>query len=324
LDPEELKERLFDGAVQCIVYTPLDEKTGEVDYEGLGNNIRFLVDNARGKKLVLTPCGSNSEFYALSDEEQRRVIQTVADEAKGKLLIVAGSGAAGTRLAVKRAKQAEEAGADGLLVVLPYYHVPNEDGMYQHYKAVAKAVDIGVQVYNNPFVSKCYVKPPLMDRITDIPGVVAVKECTDSVTMFAEQMKRAGKKVPILNSGVPLWVGTYLHSPGFISIVSNYAPRPELEVLDAILKSDMEQVKKYEERMRPLEEFYGKVAAAHGPECTYIGGPLQVMYIAVSKAAMNLMGLHGGTPMLPLVGLSKAEEKELHKILVQIGVKKAS
>jgi len=323
MKPEELSKKLFEGVVQCIVATPFREDNQEVDFEGLRENVRFLVDKCKGKPLVLTPCGSTSEFYTLSPEEREKVIKTVVDEANGELLVIAGAAHSGTRRTVDMCKMAEDVGADGVMVVMPYYHIPNEEGMYQHYKAIAEEINIGIQVYNNPFTSKCYIKPPLMNRIVDIPGVAAVKENTTNMETFYNHMQLAGKKVPVLCGMGEFYfaIEALFGCPGFISGMANYAPEIPLKLLEAAKKRDFGKVMEIIEKLRPLEEFHGKVAVAHAPACTEIGGPDTYMYISIMKEAMNLMGLKGGVPRLPLLSISETEKKELDEVLKRIGAK---
>lgn len=323
MDPEKLSEKLFEGSVQCIVATPFRESDQEIDFYGLRENIRFLIDKCEGKPLVLTPCGSTSEFYTLSPEERGKVLKTVVDEVNGKFLVIAGAAHSGTKRTVEMCRMAEDVGADGVMVVMPYYHVPNEEGMYQHYKAIAENLNIGVQVYNNPFTSKCYIKPALMNRIVDIHGIAAVKENTINLETFSSHMQLAGKKVPILCGMGEFYFAleALFGCPGFISSVANYAPEVSLELLYAARKKNFGKMMETIERLRPLREFHGKIAAAHAPACTETGGPDTYMYIGIMKEAMNLMGLNGGVPRLPLLSISKAEKRELDEILKKIGVK---
>ncbi len=322
MNPEEFRDRLRDGAVVCINATPF-RGDGDIDFEGLRENIRFLVDECRGKPLVLTPCGSTSEFYTLSPDERERVIKTVVDEANGKLLVVPGTAHSGTRRAVEHSRVAEDLGADGVMVVMPYYHVPNEEGMYQHYKAVAEGINIGVMIYNNPDTSKCYIKPPLMARMADIPGIAAVKENTRDLYMYHQHMKMSGDKIPLLCGVGEFWFAleALLGCPGFISSMANYVPEIPLELLDAAREKNFDKVGEMIDRLHPFFQFGDKVAEAHGPSSTLIGGPDTYMYIGVMKEAMNIMGLSGGIPRLPLLKIDEKEKKELAEVLTKIGAR---
>ena len=118
---EELKARM--KGVYVVQATPFTE-TGEVDVEGLRENTRFLLNQSAGRHITLVPAGSTGEFYALSDEDRKKVIRTVVDEVKGKVTVLAGTAQAATGETLRMSRYAEEMGADGVQVVLPYYHVP--------------------------------------------------------------------------------------------------------------------------------------------------------------------------------------------------------
>ncbi|MEM3653580.1 MAG: dihydrodipicolinate synthase family protein, partial [Candidatus Bathyarchaeia archaeon] len=154
MEPEKLKERL--KGVFVVVATPFNEKD-ELDEEGLRYNLNFLVEKGKGKPLSLIIAGSTGEFYALSEEEHKRLIKIAVDEVNGKLVLIAGTGQAGTKNALKISKYAEDVGADGVMVVLPYYHVPTENGMYQHFKTIAEGIEVGMLIYNNPDTTKTYI-----------------------------------------------------------------------------------------------------------------------------------------------------------------------
>lgn len=123
------------GAVVCVQLTPF-KGNEDVDYEGLKENNQFLVEKSKGEPLVLVPAGNTGEKYALTDEEWKKVIKTVVDAANGKVPVIPSASHSGTRPALERAKYAQDVGADGVMVVLPYYHVPEEEGLYLHYKKI--------------------------------------------------------------------------------------------------------------------------------------------------------------------------------------------
>lgn len=321
MKPEELKEKL--SAVLVVMVTPFT-KNDEVNVEGLRENTRFLVEEGAGRPLVLVPTGSTGEFYTLSDEERKKVIKIVVDEANGKLPVIAGTAQAGTKQTLMMSKYAEDVGADGVMVVLPYYHVPSEEGMYQHYKTIAEGINIGVLIYNNPDTTKCHINPPLMAKLAEVPGIVGDKENTKNLMTYYLIKKLAGDKMPILCGLGEFWFSleALMGCPGYISGMANYAPGISLELLDAAMKRDFEKVWKIIERLRPLLEFQQKVDAAHGPTTTILpkGYEESYMWLAVIKEAMNLSGLCGGSPRLPILPLTKKEKEELSKVLTNIGI----
>ena len=322
MKPRELKRRL--RGVVVVMATPFT-KSDEVDVAGLRENTRFLVQKGAGKPLILVPTGSTGEFYTLSDEERRLAIKTVVDEANGKAPVVAGTAHAGTRSTVLMSKYAQDVGADGVMVVLPYYHVPSEQGMYEHYRTVAEALKIGVVIYNNPDTSKVYIKPELMSRLADVEGIVGEKENTSNLMTYYRMMKQVGPKMPVLCGLGEFWfhLEALLGCPGYISMIANYAPQISLELFTAAERKDFPAAQAVIKRLGPLYDFESKVAAAHGPSTTILPFGMTGSYewLAIMKEAMNLVELHGGAPRLPIQPLTEKERDELSKVLDQIGVK---
>ncbi|HDD34373.1 MAG: hypothetical protein DRK00_04730 [Thermoprotei archaeon] len=329
MKPEELREYYRRGAVMVVQLTPFNEHE-ELDIEGLRANTSFLVENRKYGRLVLTPAGSTGEFYTLNDEEWRKVVKTVVDEANGKVPVVAGAGHSGTRPAIERAKYAEDIGADGVMVVLPYYHVPEEEGLYLHYRRIAESVDIGVVVYNNPDVSKIYMKPRLLKRLVEeCDNVVAVKENTPYVPTLYEQVRLVGRRVPVLQGRGEWWFAAtvFLGVRGYVSGYANFMPRFSLELLEAGLRGDYEKLRRLLEWLEPYEEFISRMCEKYGPSTTILPYPYISSYMiyAVMKATMDLLGLRGGSMRLPLLNLREEDKEELKRIIFEkLGLEKLS
>jgi len=304
--------------VDIILMTPFN-KDGSLDLEGMRANIRWLVERTAGKDFILTPAGSGSEFYTMSDDECKAVIKMVVEEVKGKNVVMAGAGRAGTRETIKACQDAESVGADGVMVVPPYYHVPTEEGMYQHYKQVAESVgkDFGIMVYNNPAVSGSWIKPPLMAKLSKIPNIIALKE--NSVNVFSYYaMQRAldpNDMVTLCGWGELVFscMASY-GARGFISFGANYAPDLAYSVYEAVTAGDSNKVAELINSMAPYDSFVDKVTANHGPH-TGIGAAGGYMVIGVIKATMDILGLRGGEVRLPLVGINEEEKAELRDVL---------
>jgi len=184
MKPDEFRERC--KGIVPVQYCPYEENF-KVDIEGLKENTEFLVDFAeKGKRdLVIMTNGSTTEWYANSIEEQREVIKTVVETADGRVPVVAGASQAGTAETIKMARYAEEAGADCAMVVLPYYHTPTREGLYRHFKAVAESVKIGVMIYTNPDVSGTLIDTGLLQRLSKLENIVAIKDNNPNVAEYA-------------------------------------------------------------------------------------------------------------------------------------------
>jgi len=321
MEPDKFREFLMRGAVVCVQLTPF-KKNEDVDYEGLKENTRFLIEKSRGEPLVLVPAGSTGEKYALTDEEWKKVIKTVVDVANGKVPVMPGASHSGTRAALERAKYAQDVGADGVMVVLPYYHVPEEEGLYLHYKKICDSLEIGVMIYNNPDVSKIYMKPHLLKRLVDdTDNIVAVKENTPFIQTLYRQIKAVGDKVPILQGRGEWWFAAtvFLGVRGYISGYANFMPEISFDLLKAGLNGNFSRVKEIMEKLNPYEEFIAKMCSKYGPSTTILPYPYVSSYMVygVLKATMDMLGLRGGHMRLPLLDLKEEDKKELERIVFE-------
>jgi len=300
-----------------IVQTTPFNKDGSLDLEGMRANTRWLLERTAGKDFILTPLGSTGEAYAMSDDERKAVIKMVVEEVKGKNVVLAGAAHAGTPETIKMCQYAESIGADGAMVVLPYYHVPTEEGMYQHYKQIAESVNIGIMIYNNPDVSGSWIKPALMAKLSKIPNIIAVKENTPYImSYYAMQRALDPNDAPVLcGMGEQMFSFVALYGcPGFISSAANYAPELSYSIYKAGAARDFNKLTEIVDSIAPYYSFIDKVTANHGPH-TGISEAGGNMYVGVEKASMDIVGLRGGEVRLPLVGLNEEEKAELRDIL---------
>ncbi len=301
-----------------IVQTTPFNKDGSLDLEGMRANTRWLLERTAGKDFIFTPLGSTGEFYAMSDDECKAVINMVVEEAKGKNVIITGGvGRPGTYETIKMCQYAESVGADGVQVILPYYAVPTEEGMYQHYKQIAESVNIGIMVYNFPAVSGSWIKPPLMAKLSKIPNIIVVKENTPSIISYYAMRKAVDPKDMVILCGLGELMFSFealYGCPGFVSSIANFAPDVSYSVYEAVTAGDSNKVDEIITSMAPYSRFGAKVAANHGPH-TGVGVVGGWASLAVLKASMDIVGLRGGKVRLPLVSLNEQERDELRSIL---------
>ena len=321
MKPEELREYLFNGAVLVVQLTPF-RKDGKIDYEGLKRNTSFLVEKRHYGPLVLIPVGSTGEKYSVTDEEWKSIVKTVVDVANGKVPVIPGASHSGTMVALERSKYAEDIGADGVMIVLPYYLVPEEEGLYLHYKKIADSIDIGVMIYNNPDVSKVYMKPHVLKRIVEnTDNIVAVKENTPYIPTLYEQIKTVGDKVPILQGRGEWWFAAtaFLGVRGYISGHTNFMPEFCIDLLRAGLNGDYVKLKELMKKLDPFEEFVAKMCKKYGPSTTILPYPYVGSYMiyGVYKATMDMLGLAGGYMRLPMLDLKDEDKEELEKIIFE-------
>jgi len=320
---EKLREYFSKGAVQVVMVTPFKYGSEEVDYDALRQLTEFLVEHRYYGPLVLTPTGSTGEFYALNDEEWKKAVKTVVDIASGKVPVVVGASYAGTKVAIERVKYAEDIGADGAMIVLPYYHIPVEEGLYEHYKKICESANIGIVVYNNPHVSKIYMRPHILKKLVETTNnVVAVKENTPNIAMLNAQIKAVGDKIAVLNGIGEWWFGAtvFLGVRGFVSGYANFMPKPVLDLLKAGLNGDYPKLKELMDKFWILDQFVAKMNLKYGPTTSILPEPYVQSYMiyGVIKAAMDILGLNGGSVRLPLINISDEDKKELEKILFDV------
>jgi len=313
--------------VFVVQITPFN-KDGSLDLEGMRAHTRWLLERMSGKDFVFVPEGSNGEFFVQSEDEWKAVIKMVVEEVNGRNLVLAGAGQAGTRETIKRCQYAQSVGADGVLVVLPYYVPPEEEGVYQHYKHITESVDIGVVLYNNSLVSGSWVRPPLMAKLAKIPNFVAVKENTSSVISF-RLMQKAVEPDAIVLCGRGEEIFPFVAPfgcPGLVSFLANFAPELSYSMYEAAATKDFNRVDEIANRFSPFfkdpeivkcmppgSSFTAKVSASHGPSAGIRPGAS--MQFAEIKAAMDMLGLRGGHVRLPLIDLTQEEKAELANIL---------
>ena len=293
----------LEGAYTALV-TPFDA-SGALDEDAYRNLIRAQIKaGIRG----LVPCGSTGEAATLMHEEYRRAIEIACEESRGDVPVIAGVGTNATWKAVEGAREAESLGADALLVLAPYYNKPTQDGIVEHFRAVAKESRLPVVAYNIPGRTGVNIAPKTMARIAkELPTVVAVKEAAGSLDQVSEilQYTSSLKRAFTVLSGddsltVPMMsVG----ARGVISVVSNVAPRQTQALCDAALKGD-----------------YKKAAALH----LKLFPLIKALFVETNpipvKAALAMMGACRPEPRLPLTPLTAANRPALKKALKEHGL----
>ena len=324
MELEKLKNEL--SSVCVILFTPFDDED-EIDEDGYRQNISFLIEKSKGhtEKLIFVAGGSLGEFYALTEDELKKIIKIAVDEVGGKAIVIAGTAHSGTKPSLKMSQYAKDVGADGVLVVLPYYHIPSWEGMYQHYKTIASGLDIGVIVYNNPDTTKAYINPELMPRIVDIPNVIGIKENSTNLATIRKIMKldHEGKARVIGGKGEFLYAACIpFGMSGFVSSYANFYPEFSLDLLKVGKMGDVKAAwKLIEEKFMPLQDFVDEVtkkrkSISSAPQLTSL-----YAYLAVRKAVMPLIGLSGsGKTRLPIIPITEEEKEKLKDVIEVMGL----
>ena len=326
MSPEKFKDKC--KGIFPVQFCPMTED-GELNLEGLRENTQFLVDFAKkgNKDVVVITNGSTTEFYANTIEEQKNVIKTTVETVGGEIPVVVGVSHSGTKETVKMAKYAEEVGADCVLVVHPYYHTPTRQGLYEHYKRVADAVEIGVMLYNNPSVSGVLLPPSLLKELSKIENIVAMKDNSGLALKYLQySLKTDPDDMVLINGNGELKflgsIGYGLRYKGFVTHFANFAPSFSYRIYELAMEGKLEEAYEALKETLPywdlLSELAGKQESVSILPESYRAN---LMYMSAGKAAMDLVGLNGGPLRLPLMSLTEKEKEKLDEVLKEIGIK---
>ncbi|MHA1839779.1 MAG: dihydrodipicolinate synthase family protein [Candidatus Ranarchaeia archaeon] len=300
-------------------------KDDQLDVEGIIKNIDYLRRKGKGKDMVVVCATSIGEFYALSREEHYQVVETVVEAVDSEFPIIAGTGHTGTKEALVLSKKADDLGVDYVMVSLPYYHIPSEEGLYKHFKTIADGIECGLIVYNNPGTSKCYIRPPLMQKLAEIPNIVGVKETYPGIMPFF-WMKRLvdPKKCAVLCGWGDLYYSfeALYQTPGFFSVSAVFAPDHSFALYEAAQRGDLAAIRQAIENMMPFIEFYRKITMNRSPSTSILPEhfPKNMIILSVIKSALDHLGLHGGHVRLPIDNLSENEKTELKAVMKKMGL----
>jgi 4-hydroxy-tetrahydrodipicolinate synthase len=238
---------MFKGAIVAII-TPF--RNGQIDEEALRKLIEFQIVNGTSG---IVPCGTTGESATLTHEEHDRVIEITIDAARKRVPVIAGTGSNSTAEALRLTKHACEGGADGALIVCPYYNRPTQEGLYLHYKAIAEEVPIPIIVYNIPGRTGVNLNPDTLARLAQIPNIVGVKEAAGSIKQMSDIIGLCEPDFDVLSGDdaftLPLLA---LGGKGVVSVISNIAPADMAAMVKAFEVGDLEQAKKLHYKMIPL------------------------------------------------------------------------
>ena len=306
MEPAELKEKYV--GVQVVMVTPF-KKDYSLDEDGLRENVHFLLKNG---VHVLHPAGSTGEFWNLTTEEHKRVIKVVVDEVGGKVPVIPGTGYSGTKQTIEMSKYAEDVGADGVLVLPPYYVIPTPEGIYQHFKTLSESIKIGIIVYNNPSMTKISLSTELLQKLATLPNVVAVKDTTrDIIDIFLHLYALEDRLTFSVGLGELQAPYFYLSGgKGHVSDMANFAPKHAVEMYNLAKKGDWGGMIQLHRRLNPYFEFVERKSRERNG----------MIWISIIKEAMKILGLPGWPPRKPLLPLEEQDVSELKTVLERIGL----
>lgn len=292
---------IFSGAMTALV-TPF--KGNAIDEEAYRAFIEWQIsEGIHG----LVPCGTTGESATLTHAEHERVIEICIDQAAKRVPVLAGAGSNNTAEAIALAKFAKNAGADGALLITPYYNKPTQQGLYDHFSAIAKAVDLPLVPYNVPGRTGCNMQPWVVAQLAkDFPNIVGIKEATGDLAQASELIEICPEHFAILSgddlTAFPL-IMTGGH--GLISVTSNIAPAKVMEMCNSALNGQIAQARSLHHSLFPVSRAMFMVS-----------NPIPV------KTALGLMGKMSSEMRLPLCQMSAADQDKLREILVEHGLLK--
>jgi 4-hydroxy-tetrahydrodipicolinate synthase len=277
---------------------------GSIDDRALRALIEWQVDS---KIDFLVPCGTTGETPTLTHEEWLHVIDTTIEVVNGRVPIVAGATSNSTREAVAKAQEvAKRKGVDAILTASPYYNKPTQEGQYQHFKAIAEAVDKPLVLYNVPGRSAANIEPATLARLAEIKNIVAVKEASGSITQIAEVCSIVPLDFAVLSGDDAVTLPVIsLGGVGIISVASNEIPLEMAEMTRAALSNDWEKA-------RALQHKYLALMQANFLE----SNPIPV------KAVLAMMGRIEENYRLPMLPAKKETKAKLEKIAAEVGLLK--
>jgi 4-hydroxy-tetrahydrodipicolinate synthase len=289
---------MFKGSIVAIV-TPF--KNGRFDEETYRNLIEVQIESGTG---AIVPVGTTGESATLDMEEHRKVIGTAIEAVQKRVPVIAGTGGNSTGEAIELTKHAKEAGADATLQVTPYYNKPTQEGLYQHFKAIAEAVPLPQVLYNVPGRTGVNMLPETVARLAQLSEVVAIKEASGSLAQMAEVVNLAGENITLLagDDNVTLPVLS-LGGKGVVSVVANIVPKDSADMISAWEAGDV---------ARAREQFYKLL-----PLCQamfYETNPIPV------KTSLALMGKISEEMRLPMCPMAPANLEKLKKALKDYGL----
>ncbi|OGL44911.1 MAG: 4-hydroxy-tetrahydrodipicolinate synthase [Candidatus Schekmanbacteria bacterium RBG_16_38_11] len=289
---------MFCGSMVAIV-TPF--KNDKVDEDSFKKLIKFQISN---KTSAIVPCGTTGESATLSFEEHQRVIEITIEAVNKKVPVIAGTGSNSTKEAIKLTRHAAKAGADGALLIAPYYNKPTQEGLYRHFKAISESVDIPIILYNIPGRTGVNMLPETVARLAGIKNIVGIKEASGSLAQMADIVSLCGDDFDLISGDDNLLLPILaIGGKGVISVVANVAPLDAANLIEEFEKGNLKEAKRLHYKLAPLVQ-----------AMFYETNPIPV------KEALHMMGMITDEIRLPLCPMSEGNRKKLENVMKGYGL----
>lgn len=288
------------GRVLTAMATPFDD-SGAVNYMQAAALVKHLIDNGSDGIVV---AGTTGESPTLSDDEKIRLVRTVKEAVGGRAAVVAGTGTNDTKHSIHLTKEAQRAGADGILLVNPYYNRPSQDGLYAHFRAVAESTPLPCMLYNIPGRTGVNCLPETIAKLSEIPNITAVKEASGNLDQSSEIRSRTKDDFRIYSGDDSLTLPILsVGGSGVVSVASHLVGREIQEMVRSYERGDARKALQIHIRLFPL---------------------FKVLFITTNpvplKAALNASGFKVGTPRLPLVEATPKEKEQIQAVLKELAL----
>ncbi|MBS1072683.1 dihydrodipicolinate synthase family protein [Gluconobacter cerinus] len=283
-----------------VMITPYDSE-GRVDVPGL----RRFTDWQIAQGIAgLIPLGSTGEFLSLTDDERMLVAQTVIDQAAGRVPVFIGTGAENTYDVIRYSQEAERLGADGVMIIPPFYSTPTDDELFVHYRRISDAIGLPIMLYNNPATANVDLKPELVARLSHIDNCCLIKESTMDVTRVRDIIRLCGDRLSVFG-GIMGFESFLEGAIGWVAVASNVAPKVMSDIFN--LCDGYRDIGK-------ARDMYFR----HVPLIQFVGGQ---GYVAGTKALLKHMGLDVGGPRAPRLPLPEADDARALQIVKDLDLR---
>lgn len=289
----------YHGAIVAIV-TPFINN--EIDEQGLVDLINFQIDNGTHG---IVPCGTTGESATVSFDEHKKIIELTVKTVAGRVPVIAGTGANSTAESIDLARSAKASGADATLSVVPYYNKPNQEGLYQHFKAITEAVDIPVILYNVPSRTVTNMLPETVARLSKFDNIIGIKEASASLQQITEIIRQCPDDFIVLSGDDFTCMPTvFIGGKGVISVTSNVHPRGMADLMEAALAGDLKKANEIHYNLYPLMT---SMFSAPNP-------------VPAKKGAELLGKIKDGAPRLPLSGIDDKSLETITAAMKDVGI----
>lgn len=284
-----------------VLVTPFTPDGRAVDVPALKRLVDWQIEQGIHG---LIPLGSTGEFLSTTMAEQEQVMEVCIKQAAGRVPVLIGTGAEWTDEAVMKARLAERLGADGVMVIPPYYSTPTSDELFAHYRAIGEAISMPVMIYNNPATSNVDLTPDLVARLSRIDNIRYIKESTLEVTRVRDIIELCGDRMTVF-AGILGYESFWLGAQGWVAVCSNFLPRDSARLFElAVDQRDQPAALALYRRILPLVKM--------------VGGH---RYVSASKVALAYMGLPVGAPRAPRLPLPQDDVAEMKALLDGLNLK---